>query len=361
VIKVFGKSVAAAAVAAVLTGCASTGKTVDTTPQNPTIVMKADYYINGLYLPEFNGKQQVYTRADRRRLDHDTKYKNFLMRWANSNTGQIARIDTKLSYMLDHDKKQYRECPLAGCTTFSFADLATPSEDTDDEEYQSYESMGCEVSIVSNDFSVVKTGQQRLISDVMAEEYKVQWQVVMQDSAAKKDTNLAQMVFWTTTPQAEMQNAWKVQREFQKNYADNAEDNPLVRLLGKEAYMALAAITGDIENTDKEQYNSFLKELGKIKGYPLSIKTEWFRDAQACQEKRNSKKQNNGVDLSGGLGDAAKSMLSGFVNQQKEKILDEWRKKPMFHYLYDITYLKEEPVHDSVFSPAANYQLTDRQ
>ncbi|MDX5406090.1 MAG: hypothetical protein LPK11_03470 [Chromatiaceae bacterium] len=158
-----------------------------------------------------------------------------------------------------------------------------------------------------------------------------------------------------------MQQAWKVQREFQQGYADSTADNPFMRLLGKEAYMALAAVTGDIENTDKEQYNSFLTELGKIKGYPLSIKLEWYRDAQACQTKRSKKTQNNGIDLTGGLGDAAKSMLSGFVNQQKEKILDEWRKKPMFHYLYDITYLKEELVHDSVFSPAADYQLTDRQ
>ncbi|KKO43966.1 hypothetical protein WG68_17880 [Arsukibacterium ikkense] len=295
-----------------------------------------------------------------RRLDHDTKFRNILMRWANSHTGQIGRIDTKLSYMLDHDKKQYRECPLAGCTTFSFPGFTAASE-REEEQYESYESMGCEVSVVSNEFSVVKTGQQRVISNVKAEEYKVEWQVVMQDASAKKDTNLAQMVFWTTTPETEMQQAWSVQREFQQGYADNAEDNALVRLLGKEAYMALAAVTGDIENTDKEQYNSFLKELATIKGYPLSIKTEWYRDAQACQEKRRSKKQNAGVDLSSGLGGAARSMLSGMVEQQKERILDEWRKKPMFHYLYDITYLKEEMVHDSVFNPPVGYKLTDRQ
>ena len=347
------------ALTAALGGCASTTKTVDSTPKNPTMVMKADYYINGLYLPEFNGKQTVYTRSDRRRLDHDTKYNNILMRWANSHTGQIARIDTQLSYLLDHDKKQYSECPLSGCTTFSFADLKASSEQ--DEQYESYESLGCTVDLVSNDFSVEKTGQQRTIANVLAEEYQVKWQVVMQDSRAKKDTNLAQMTFWTTTPQAEMQQAWQVQREFQTGYAQNATDNPLIRLLGKEAYMAVAAVTGDIENTYKEQYNRFLKELGKIKGYPLSIKMEWYRNAQACQEKRSSAAQNNGVDLTGGLGDAAKSMLSGFVNQQKERILDEWRKKPLFHYLYDITYLKEELVHDSVFSPAADYQLTDRQ
>lgn len=358
--KFLSKSVIAATLAVVIAGCASTSKVVDNTPKNPTVVMKADYYINGLYLPEFSGKQTVYTRSDRRRLDHDTKYNNFLMRWANSHDGQIARLDKKLSYLLDHDKKQYRECPLAGCHNFSFAELAKPAEQ-DDEQYESYESMGCEVSLVSNDFSVTKTGQQRQISNVSADEYKVTWQVVMQDSAAKKDTNLAQMTFWTTTPQAEMQNAWKVQREFQQGYADSDANDPLLRLLGKEAYMAIAAVTGDIENTDKEQYNRFLKELGKIKGYPLSIKTEWFRDAQACKEKRNKKKQNSGVDLTAGLGDAAKSMLSGFIDQQKEKVLDQWRKQPMFHYQYDITYLKEELVNDSVFSPAGDYQLTDRQ
>lgn len=354
------KCLVTAAVIAGLTSCASTGsKVVDTSPQHPTIVFKADYHINGLYVPEHSGKQLVYTRADQRRLDHDSKFKSLLMRWANSSTGQIARVDSELTYMLDHDKKQYRECPLAGCSTFSFAGSTQSENDT--EQYESYETMGCEVEMTTNDFTVTKTGQQRLISNAQAEEYQVKWHTVMQDSKAQKDTNMVQMVFWTTSPQAQMQQAWRVQREFQENYAGKAEDNALVRLLGKDAYMALAAVTGDIENTDKEQYNRFLQELAKIEGYPLSIKLEWYRDAQSCKDKRTAKKQNNGVDLSGGLGGAAKSMLSGFVDQQKERILDEWRKKPMFHYLYDVTYLKEELVHDSVFNPPANYKLTDRQ
>lgn len=354
------KSIVAASVALVLTGCASTSKkTVDTTPQNATMVFKADTYMNGLYLPEVNGKQVVYTRADQRRIDNDTKFSSFVMRWANSSKGQIARIDTKLSYMLDHDKKQYRECPLAGCTTLSLADLNQSTEDN--EQYESYDALDCKVSMTRNDFTVNKTGQQRVISNAQAEEYKVDWQTVIQDGNAQKDTNIVQMTFWTTTPQAEMQKAWQINREFQKNYVENAEDNALVRLLGKEAYMAVAAISGDIENTDKKQYNRFMTEMAKIKGYPLSIKLEWFRDTQACQDKRSGNKKDTGVDLSGGLGAAAKSMLSGFVNQQKDKVLDEWRKKPMFHYLYDVTYIKEEQIHDSVFSPPAMYKLTDRQ
>lgn len=352
------KTLISLAVVSAMTGCASTKKVEDTSPQHPTVVLKAKYHLNGLYLPELNGQQVVYTSATQRRLDHDNKFRNLLMRWANSNSGAIANIDDKVSYMLDHDKKQYRECPLAGCSTFSFNFGGT---DSDDEAYESYESIGCEVSIVSNDLSVVKTGQKRVISNMPAEEYKVQWQLVLQDPAAKKDTNLVQMSFWTTTPDAQMQQAWQVHRQFQTAYAEHAEDNILIQLLGKEAYMGLAAITGDIEKTGNEQYNDFLQALTIIEGYPLSIKAEWYRDTQSCQEKRRSKKQNSGVDLTAGLGTAARSLLSGVVDQQKERILDEWRKKPLFHYLYDVTEVKEQMIHDSLFMPPVNYMLTDRQ
>ncbi|CAM5212197.1 hypothetical protein [Alishewanella longhuensis] len=166
------KTLISLAVVSAMTGCASTKKVEDNSPQHPTVVLKAKYHLNGLYLPELNGQQVVYTRATQRRLDHDNKFRNLLMRWANSNSGAIANIDDKVSFMLDHDKKQYRECPLAGCSTFSFNFGGT---DSDDEAYESYESIGCEVSIVSNDLSVVKTGQKRVISNMPAEEYKVQW------------------------------------------------------------------------------------------------------------------------------------------------------------------------------------------
>ena len=59
---------------AVLIGCASETKVEDNTPQNPTAVIQAEYVINGYLLPDATGKQTVYTRGDRRRIDQDIKY-----------------------------------------------------------------------------------------------------------------------------------------------------------------------------------------------------------------------------------------------------------------------------------------------
>jgi len=156
-----------------------------------------------------------------------------------------------------------------------------------------------------------------------------------------------------------MQNAWKVNRALQRNLVESEGQDPLSRLLGKDAYMSLAAVTGDIEKTDAESYGDFMHELNTIKGYPLSIKIEWLRRDDACQAARN--KTTPGLDLTNGLEGAAKSLVTGFVDQQKQKILNEWQKKPLVTYIYEVTYVKEEMVNDSIFELPLGYRMVDRQ
>lgn len=64
------KTLVSFAVISALTACANTKKVADTSPQQPTVVLKAKSHLNGLYLPEVNGQQVVYTRANERRIDY---------------------------------------------------------------------------------------------------------------------------------------------------------------------------------------------------------------------------------------------------------------------------------------------------
>ncbi len=353
-------ALAAAVSAIVVTGCANVQP--DTTPKNPTVVLASTTYLNGRYLPELSTTQTVHTRGDRRRIDTDAKFSSLMMRLFNGNTTLITRVDRNLIWHINNKNKTYMECPLTGCIEDGFWDKFSEGQDEDDEEYESYEELGCEVTLTTNDFSVKKTGQQRMLSDIQTEEYRVDWKIELQDKWGKTDTNLVSMVFWTATPDGELSNAWKVHREFNENFMGQREgqNDPLLRLLGQKPYMAVSALTGDIERTHAESYGGFLSELNTIKGYPLSTKLEWLRRDNACETER-ARGKNNDLDLANGLEGAAKSLVTGFLSQQGQKIMNEWQKKPLVTYIYEVKHVKEEMVNDSVFDVPMGYKMVDRQ
>ena len=239
------KRLSVTALSAALAACAN--QPVDNSPTHPTSVLKANVAINGLYVPDFGGKQTVYTRSDKRRIDNKIEFDSFMMRWANSDESNIFRVDKKLFWLIDNDQEVYQECPVSGCTNIGWLEQlnknAADEEQDEGEEYESYEDLGCSVQLASNDFDVKATGNKRVISGFDSNEYTVKWKTEFADKDGKKDTNLLQFVFWTTAPTAKMNSAWKVNRAFQEAYAKDSENDLLIRLLGKEGYMAIAAFS----------------------------------------------------------------------------------------------------------------------
>lgn len=344
-----------------LTACASAP--VDNTPKNPTSVLKAKYSINGLYAPDLHGTQTVYTREDKRRLDNKVEFDSFMMRWANYDISDIFRMDQNLLNTLDHDRETYKECPISGCASqFSVLMDQTDAQEDGEEEYESYEDKGCQVSLKTNDFNVESTGKTRKIAGLDAQEYTVNWTTEFEDSQDKIDKNVVQFVFWTTTPTAEMNEAWKIQRKATDNYLNAVGDNnTLVKLLGKDGYKAISAFSGDIEKTDGEKFNAFTSELAKIEGYPLSIKLEWFQKNEACKEVQQASSGLGNIDFSHGFGGAAESLAGNFLNQQKEKILASWEKDARVRYIYEVASVSQQMLHDSKFDIPYDYKMEDRQ
>lgn len=356
------KRLSVTALSATLAACAN--QPIDNSPANPTSVLKANVAINGLYVPDFGGKQTVYTRSDKRRIDNKVEFDSFIMRWANSDESNIFRVDKKLFWLIDHDQESYQECPVSGCANLSWLEQlnkdSADDEQDDSEDYESYEDLGCSVQLSSNDFDVKATGNKRVISGFNSNEYTVKWKTEFADKDGKKDTNLLQFVFWTTDPTAQMNSAWKVNRAFQEAYTKDAENDLLMQLLGKEGYMAIAAFSGDVKKTDEKQYNGFIKALNKIEGYPLSIKLEWFQKSEACLAQRSPQKSQS-MDFSSGLEGAAMGAMSNFLEQQKDKIVAEWKKDALVRYIYEVTYVSEDMVKDSAFNVPYGYKLSNRQ
>jgi hypothetical protein len=339
---------------------------IDNTPKHLTSVVKVKSTINGLYFPDNKGTQTVYTRENMRAIDQSAEFDSFYMRWANYDKTNIFRMGDNLLLEINHNKESYRECPLNGCTD-AFAKLMEKSQSTsdDEEEYETYEEKGCNVTLDKNDFDVIATNKTRTISGLQAKEYKASWTTEFKDMQGRVDQNLVQFVFWTTTPTAEMQSAWKVYQKATDNYLNTVGDNnPLVRVLGKDGYKAISAFSGDVEKTDTTQFNKITQKIATIQGYPLSIKLEWFQKNEACPAPKN-KRANEEIDLSKGIGSAASTFFGNIIKDGADKVVDsvadDWKKEARVRYIYEVTSVSEEMINDSAFEVPKDYTLEDRQ
>lgn len=340
-------------VALAITGCAST-KVEDTTPLNPTSVLKAEYAVNGLYVPDYTGKQTVLTRESNRVIREKTTFDNWLMRLANSDISRVADLPKDMSYYIDHDDKTYSECPIKGCDETSFTDsMFEDSEES--EEYQTYEEVGCEVDLKENSFNVKKTGKSRVINGFSTEQYVVNWTTRYHDATGAEDNNIVTLDFWTAPQSAQTSLALKEHEKFQDNYLEAiGEDSALVRLLGKDGYKAIAGFTGDISNEDNTFAGEIGQKLATIKGYPISIKLEWKQQLKACQTARKP------IDYSAGLKEVGQQFLDNVVDKGKEMVIDHWRKDPVVRYIYEIKSVENKGVRDSQFAVPKGFKLINR-
>ena len=339
----------------VIAGCSK--KNLDTTPIVTGAVINAEYTIDGQFVPTFSGKQIVHTVSDKRSIRDDVKFSNLLMRWANYDNAIIARIDLNKSYDVDYDDKEYSECPLTGCGDLSSLFDQFKSTD-DDEEYQDYDALGCQVNMTKNDLSVVKTGNTRKINGFDVTEYTMVWTTEYQDTAGKADLNEVSFDFWTTDVSKPMNQVFEVHGDFQNNYYQSASQNPLMRLIGEKGYKALAAFTGDMDNQEHQFSGEVGRKLASIKGYPISIKLEWSQKSEACQEEKSV---TEGVDTSGGLESVGKQLLSNLMKKGKDKLVDNWKQKPLVRYVYEIKTVNMTTFKESVFAPPAEFNLINRQ
>ncbi len=343
----------------VILGCAS--QTIDNSPKVNSAVVKAEFSVNGQILPDFTGNQIVYTVADKRSIRDTIKFDSFVMRWANSDEADIARIDLNKAYKVNYKGEKYSECPLDGCTEVSFFDQFKQEEGAETEDdYQNYDELGCRVDMVANDFDVTKTGQTRKLNGFDVQQYTVMWRVEYQDQTGNKDLNEISFDFWTTDVNQKLNELWKVHGEFQDGIAKKAASDPLVGLLGENGYKALAAFTGDLDNQQFQFDGEIGRKLATIKGYPISIKLEWVRKSEACQQEKSAI-ANNSLDMSNGIEGVGKQLLGNLAKKGSDKLLENWKKEPLVRYVYEIKSATLEDVHSSVFEVPTGFTLINRQ
>ncbi|ODC03199.1 hypothetical protein BFW38_06220 [Terasakiispira papahanaumokuakeensis] len=361
----------AALLAAALTGCA-TQKVEDKTPLVDTSVVKADYVIAGYILPDMKGEQVTYTRPDRRSITSTTEYDSWFSRqfFGNAHQADIARLDKNLAWFVDYENETYRECPLKGCDDINIWDELASSGDEEAEE-EAYDPSGgesCQMTTANFDFSVTPKDRNRDINGFRADQYVATWKMVATDDKGKQDKHVVTMDFWMTEARQQHQAVWDINGQFQNGYLSKVVNpaNPLSRFFGEDIYKAIAMVSGDIEKKEMNSDSVVLRKLNAIKGYPVSIKLEWYADSQACQDQKEAVAQNesSGFDMNdplGSLGQMAGDMVQSAAEKEVKRRMAHDKNDPLLTYIYDITSAKVQPEHESRFEVPAGYMMQDRR
>lgn len=360
------KKMCVLALCAMLPACGATNQVIeDTSPQHKTVVFNAKGVINGYVFPDFSFTQHVYTRPDRRTIAMNGKYDSWMARQflGEINDTVIFRMDRDLRWVLMQQKneKKYLECQLSGCAKDILLQMDKKQDSNNEQQfdYTPNDSAECKLKLTKNSFTLNPTGQRRKIAGYWTREYKGTWVIEYRDDKGRRDVNRLNLVFWNTEPTATMNEAWKVDGEATHAYLSRIKQdkNPLAKYLPDSIFMGLSAFSGDTSKQSRVWRTHLAKELSKAKGYPMSIKTEWYLDRKACVEAKPVK---HSVDWSNPL-QALKDSASQYVGKQTRKMFMPNPHEPVFRYIYDVTSVAIEPVHDSVFEVPQGYQLVSRE
>lgn len=350
----------AIAVAAAAAGCASQPQpVVDNTPENPTAVFETAVSSTGIAgMFPFETTEKHYVRPNMRRDEHATRgtgrFSGFLVtRLTGQGDSTIARLDRKLSWTLNHGRKEYTECPVYGCPTPSASEQAAKPEERREEPKQQAEE-GCVMRIASSKFDVTPTGQKRDLNGFNTEQYQVAWVVRMQDNVKRTTTSTVKFDVWTTPVNTQMRQAMDTEAAFGRALGASAPralpagGKPAAdrRVMPPEMLTMMTGYLGSLNPGDRAAFARAVRELDRIKGHPISTKIEWLLEGNACGAKDEQAAQPSG----------AAGMLSGLAEKLRAK-KEDTGPKPLLSFTIEVKQLGVQPVRDSVFSVPASYKL----
>ncbi|HEX7125902.1 MAG TPA: hypothetical protein VF406_08990 [Thermodesulfobacteriota bacterium] len=355
------------ACALVLAGCAAKPAPQVTYPTHPTAVVKSTFVTSGGRLPDMRGTETVYTREDMRASAQELKFEGAVSRWLlpSGNRMTITRVDKNLSWYVDRKRKTYEECPLGGCADLL---LGTADEESTDEPEAEAGAPACTTKLVRNAFTVKPTGQTRVVNGFQAEEYAATWTVVREDPKKNRDTNTVAFAIWTTPETPQIADALRMQDAFRRAYLARLgmSDVGLSRLVSAEAYLVLSQLIEGVTAEDRRAAARLAREMEKVKGFPVSVRTVWKVESKACPQARpaEARQEADGVDVSNGLAGLKRSLFRMAGDKAKDaaaKKLDQTPDKPLLDAVYEITSIGVEPVSDGVFELSPEYRLKSRK
>jgi len=355
-----------APVALALAGCAA-GQAVapvDNSPANPTAVVETVVTNGGIMgMFPFESTQKLYVRSTMRRDDHSIKgtgtFSGFLV---NSVVGgadsTITRLDNDRLWMLDHRKKEYRECPAHGCPVKSAGEKPGAPEERQRSEPKQQTEEGCTVRVASSNFDVKSTGQKKSINGFDTSQYQAAWVLKLQDPQKRTTTSTVSFDVWTTPLNAQMREALAVEQSYSRAYvgsqprahAPSAGDR--AQVMPPEVTKLMLGYLSSLSGADRAAIANAGKQLAKIQGHPILTHIEWRLDGNACGARDN--------DSAGG---AQPNMTAVLANMGslfgKKEDKGGATAKPILDFTVEVKALKVEPVRDGVFAVPSGYKRSN--
>ena len=329
-----------------LAGCATVApEPADTSPSNPTAVIRSETTMTGALLPNAKGTTVTYVRADRRRTANDFQFENWLLRNTlgrmMSGTDEVLRLDRKLQWQLDHKAKSYTECPLTGCPLPAQPSTGAdkPSEGQPKPNEPSQDS--CKLTVVKNTLKGAQQSDKRNIAGAEAQLYRLTWLVEMKDPAGKKAVNNVTFDFWNTTPSGSLKDALAMQTQFDLQYGKAMAADLVTRTqLNPDVYRALAGLGTSLGPKAENWASTLGKELQKMKGFSMATKVQWTATDNTCgagEKPAQTTVSSNPLDWI--TGNTAKPAPAG----------------PLIEFAYEIKQIGLQPERDSRFEVPAKY------
>ncbi len=334
-------------VAAGTGGCAtSPPPEPDTTPLMPTAVIETRIVNEGIkgFFP-YESTERSYVRANMRRDDKTLKGTGTVTKFlvGTTNEAHIWRLDRDLLWSLNPDRREYTECPIAGC-----AKPAThPPEEQKPARPQPLHESGCTMKISNTSFTVKPTGKKREISGFATDEYLLEWKVTLQDVIARKTTSTVSVSLWTTPVSASLRKVLDVEQAYGRALAGKITGShrasPIVP--AEIGQMIATSLAGALSPADQAAFLNAGRQFEKVKGHPVSTRIEWGLQGNACAPKE-------------GESDGLSSITGMFSKKKKDAVTNAYESKPILAFLIEIKALKMDLVRDSVFNVPKDYTQT---
>jgi len=356
--------VALAAIAAA--GCSTTpppAQEADNTPLHPTAVIETHVASNGLKgMFPFETNERRYVRADMSRDESTFKgtgtFSGFLVNMFGPNEDAvIERLDRDRRWTMDLRKRQYTECPLKGCVKPAKPAQSAPAAQAQ-KQPEAKREPNCVMHVAKKHFSVTPTGQKRDINGFAATEYRVAWIVTLRDDKGRDSTSSLKIDTWTTPLTPAMREALHVEQVYARAYARSLHEHArsrsrdLSQPLPPEVDKAILGYIGQLGARDRAELLAVGRELGRIKGHPVSMRVDWDYEGNACGQSQSAETAQP---------ESSKSFMSGLTSMFSSN-KDSGQKsagEPLFSMTYEIKALGMEGVHDGEFVVPKGYKRVE--
>jgi hypothetical protein len=106
------------------------------------------------------------------------------------------------------------------------------------------------------------------------------------------------------------------------------------------------------------------KELGKIRGYPISTVVSWSLDGDACRPASSSQEKpagaSSGLDLAHGFGGLLGSVGGMAARKGADDQARDMAGKPVFGFVQEVREMSVDQASDGLFVPPPNFKLVGR-